>query len=130
MFYQRQENYEKAFIWLEKASQVQIEKNKVKKSQIEQHQNEEFEFAKFAAAYQYARTAVFSKRNQNKGIEYLAHYIDNAPEHDELPEQEWAEFRMALLYEQVGEEDKAQSIYKQLVKTEDKRLRKEVKRKL
>ena len=115
MFYQDLENFEQALVWFEKASELAVDSDKV---------------TQFAAIYQLGRTSVLGKLNQKRGIQALESFLENAPSHPDLAEKPWVEFRLAQLYEQDGDVNKAKIIYKRLVKTDDKRLRKKVKRQM
>lgn len=86
---------------------------------------------KFNAMYQLGKTCGLSKTNQQAGIASLTNYIEQAPNHGQLPPKEWAEFRMALLLDQTGKRKEARNIYRKLKSsTSDKQLLKQVKRQL
>jgi tetratricopeptide (TPR) repeat protein len=115
MFYQKVEDYEKAFELFENAILAADAQDSI---------------TRFAAAYQVGRTAVFSELQTERGIEALLDYISNAPNHKDLVEKHWAEFRLALLFERAGQTKKAHSIYARLIETKDKSLKKEVKKRI
>jgi tetratricopeptide (TPR) repeat protein len=85
---------------------------------------------RYAALYQLGRTAVFSGSHVQQGIEALTTYLDDAPVHADLVGKSWAEFRLALLYEQDDRADDARTIFARLQNAEDDRLRREVRKKL
>lgn len=94
-------------------------------------EREDFITTKFAAIYQLGRTSVLSKKQINDGISALDRYIEQAPDGENLPSKEWAEFRRANLLALNGGKKEAKTIYREIVsKTQDKRLKKAAKRKL
>jgi len=84
----------------------------------------------FASLYQVGRIAAVSGTHTQRGIEALTTYLEAAPVHEDLAPKPWAQFRLALLYDQDGRRAEAESIYEQLKDTEDGRLRKEVRKKI
>jgi len=68
----------------------------------------------YRAYYQYARTAVFSKKNVAQGIKYLEHYLKNTEklrENDVQPSG--AHWRLGMLYEIKGDKAAAKKHYEQ-----------------
>lgn len=115
MFFQEEEQWEKAFTYLEIAAYTD---------------NDEDLVTRYLALYQLGRTAVFSELRTDDGVQALSDYIENAPEHSDLSEKVWAELRLAMLLEQQGKTNEAKSIFKRLSKSDNKRLRKEAKKQL
>lgn len=85
---------------------------------------------KWASLYQIGRTAVFSQSDSDKGIQALKRYVKEAPVLPELPSKAWAKFRMANLLELVDKSEQATQIYKRLVKSDEKDLVKEIKKRI
>ena len=115
MLCQEQERYDEAFKYLDRASQ---------------HTTTADPTTALSALYQVGRTAVISKQNPQQGIDALEQYIAEAPTDEELVPKPWAEYRLALLYEQVGRSDEATALLLKLQNTPDARLRKEVRSKI
>lgn len=117
MLEQRLENYSRAIDLLSIASQKETDEKESSSLQ-------------YAAMYQLGRTCVIGETEFEKGIAALEAYIVEAPQDKELPSKDWAQFRLANLYEAQGQKSKASKIYQGLVKTEEKDLRKQVKKKI
>jgi tetratricopeptide (TPR) repeat protein len=90
MMYQEQKDYEKAFETFE----THVQKNP----------------EAWNSMYQIGRTAVFSETNLEKGIEFLANYVNHEPGVDS-PSLDSAYWRLGMLYELKGEIDNAISAY-------------------
>jgi tetratricopeptide (TPR) repeat protein len=116
MMEQQQENYAAAIPLLTAASQMDAP-------------DEDSINAKYGAMYQIGRTSVLAGIEAEKGIGALQKFIEEAPASKELPSKDWAEFRLANIYECEGEKAKAMTIYKKLLKSEEKDLVKQVKKK-
>lgn len=84
--------------------------------------------SQWGALYQIGRTAVFSKSELEQGISALQRYVEQAPQVEALPSKLWAQFRMANLMEMADQKEQAKGIYKQLTKSDDKELVKQVKK--
>lgn len=82
------------------------------------------------ALYQIGRTAVLSKQHINQGIQALEQYIAAEKIYPNNPKKAWAQFRLGNLLALKDEKQKAKEIYKQINSSEDKRLRKKVKKAL
>jgi tetratricopeptide (TPR) repeat protein len=116
MLEQQEENYVAAIPLLTAASEKEV-------------QDEESINTKYAAMYQIGRTAVLAGIEVEKGIRALQTFIHKAPTTNDLPSKAWAEFRLANLYETEGDKLKAMEIYKKLLKSNEKDLVKQVKKK-
>lgn len=117
MYYQREEDYAKAFEALAQSAEKLAE-------------SDDSVVAKYAAIYQFGRTAVLSESRLDEGIQFLERYLTEAPVKSELPEKEWAKFRMANLMELRKNKTEAKKVYLSLANVDDKDLRKQVKKKL
>jgi tetratricopeptide (TPR) repeat protein len=85
---------------------------------------------RFEAIYQIGRTSVLSEQRVENGIEAILLFIEQAPESKVLPSKEWANYRLANLYELNKQKKEAKTIYRKLYKTtEDSNLKKRVRRK-
>jgi len=117
MLRQRQENFVEAFKYFS-ASITSAENNA------------EVQRTLFAAIYQTGRTSVLSEQNIAMGIAALNRFIEQAPELENLPSKEWAQFRLANLMELNGSKQESKVIYRNLAKqTMDKELKKRAKKK-
>ena len=72
---------------------------------------------------------MLSQSNVDEGLKSLAQFIAEAPEIEELPSKEWAEFRQANLMALKGDKASAETVYRKIAKlTKDKTLKKEAKK--
>lgn len=118
MLEQQEKNYTLAIPLLTAASEMEVK-----------DEDEDSINAKFGAMYQIGRTAVIAGIEAQKGILALQKFLQEAPATNELPSKDWAEFRLANLYESEGDKAKAMVIYKKLLKSDEKDLVKQVKKK-
>lgn len=90
---------------------------------------EKSENYKHMAVYQIGRTAVLSENWLQQGHDALLDYLQNAPDDAELPNKEWATYRLAQILHYQSKDSDAKSLLKMLNKSSDKELKK-VSRKL
>ncbi len=118
MFYQHQEDFGSAIIELGKAANLSVVSDKQRKSQ-------------YMAIYQIGRTSVLSKNFLDEGEKALNQYIAEADVQENMPNKDWAKFRLATIVEFKGEAVKAVALYKALQqKTTDKELKNKVKKRI
>ena len=111
--YQLHKDYPKAFELFGAASKMKVK---------------EEDFSPLSALYQIGRTAVVSEQQTQLGIQSLESYL-KMETNDSLPSKNWARFRLASLYQQSGELDKAKKLAAMASKDEaDKTLRKRAKK--
>lgn len=84
--------------------------------------DERSEKARLSALYQVARTAVFSGNHVAEGTAAIESYLDENPGKPDLPSRDWAEFRLAQLYQLQGDSEQAAAITNRLEKSQDESL--------
>ncbi len=110
--YQFHQQYDKAFGLFEKASQLK---------------NEPGDTSPKMALYQLGKTSVVSGQKVEQGIVALEQYLTLELEKG-LPGKNWARYRLAALYRQKGELEKARTLAQLATQDEDKSLRKNAKK--
>lgn len=80
------------------------------------------ENARLISLYQLGRTAETNSIHHQQGIAAFETFLEQAPFRPALPSKEWARFRLANLLKEVGEIERAKSLYAQISDTHDERL--------
>lgn len=137
LMYQARQHYrDKSDFYYLQALDLQEEKqfgqaqNLFEKAAVLPDADEELNLIRFSALYQIGRTAELAESFIGKGIQALQHYIQKAPDSRQLPEKEWARFRLANLLALKGEKQQAMEIYRNLLTVEDNTLLERVKKQL
>ncbi|WJG10314.1 hypothetical protein [Aliiglaciecola sp. LCG003] len=91
-------------------------------------QMDESEFYRYLSLYQIGRTAVLGENWFEQGQQALVDYVKSAPILEQLPDKDWASFRLAqiLLFQHKSSEAKA--LLNSLVKSNDDKLKKQSKK--
>jgi tetratricopeptide (TPR) repeat protein len=72
----------------------------------------------FQALYQLGKSYDEAKTSPEKGIKALTQYIEQAPDRPKkLASKDWAQYRLANLYQQLGNKTQAQSLYQKVFAT-------------
>ena len=86
--------------------------------------------SRYMAMYQLGRASVKGEVHIDEGIQALQNFIEHAPKNRKLPSRQWAAFRLANLQQLKGLKEQAKQGYLALQSSHDKKLAKEVKKKL
>lgn len=112
-WFQRQERYTDAFVSYEKALENTADEQPKTQCDI---------------WYQYGKTAGLANQNHQQGVGHLDNYLKHCDITRGMPSKEWATFRRANIIEHENKAD-ALAIYRSLKSTQDKDLKKALKKK-
>ncbi|GAB5380530.1 MAG: hypothetical protein Alis3KO_26700 [Aliiglaciecola sp.] len=83
---------------------------------------ENSERQRFMATYQIGRTAVLSEKYLQQGHDALVDYLQHSPKDRNLPDKQWATYRLAQILHLQEQHSDAKSLLGMLMKTNDKEL--------